>query len=299
MDARDYIHISPPEIEGGKFLEKIYELQKQLIDGYVKIEGLPQYPINVNTKSSQVLIKDFVGRVIEELAEGYESMLLIDKIVVENVYFSYDYDDEDLTQVINHLQNVSEEFADAMHFMVELLIYVNIQPEDILNYIAKAMTVETFEKFCKEDREDVILMAMYYGRSKLEEEDLSRPMHPMNLLFTYNSVNSGKDNGNIIDGVSCDLYQAANNYNHIFYLDFKKTLWNVTYHLNIARNCLKNKPWKQSQMMTDEINFQKEIVEGFIALMGAFSISGLSPETLYHIYFWKHEANVFRQKSSY
>ena len=84
-------------------MEKIYELQKQLIDGYVKIEGLPQYPINVNTKSSQVLIKDFVGRVIEELAEGYESMLLIDKIVVENVYFSYDYDDEDLTQVINHL----------------------------------------------------------------------------------------------------------------------------------------------------------------------------------------------------
>ena len=57
----------------GKGLTEMYRLQKVLLDSYIKIEGLPQYPVNVNLKVSQSLIKDFVGRVIEELGEGYES----------------------------------------------------------------------------------------------------------------------------------------------------------------------------------------------------------------------------------
>lgn len=294
MDARDFISKQPPVVNDAKFLESIYTLQKQLIDGYVKIEGLPPYPINVNTKVSQTLIKDFVGRVIEELAEGYESMILINELVVKNQYMAYTFDDEDLKQIINHLQNVSEEFADATHFMVELMIYVNVQPEDILSYIEKEITTETFNKFDKLEKSNAICMAMYLGRSRLENDDLTRPMYPVDLLKVYNDNNT-----DTIIGNAQYLYQAARNYDRVFYIEFKKCLWNVTYHLNIARNCLKNKPWKQSQMMTDEINFQKEIVEGFIALMGAFSIIGLDSDILYHIYFWKHEANIFRQNSKY
>ena len=61
MDARD-ITEAVPIVSDGRYLEKIYELQKELIDHYVKIEGLPKYPLDVNTKKSQVIIKDFVGR---------------------------------------------------------------------------------------------------------------------------------------------------------------------------------------------------------------------------------------------
>lgn len=295
MDARDFVSKQPPVVNDAKFLESIYTLQKQLIDGYVKIEGLPPYSININTKASQTLIKDFVGRVIEELAEGYESMILIDQLVVKNKYMAYNYEDADLKQIINHLQNVSEEFADAMHFMVELMIYVNIQPEDILSYIEKEITTETFNKFFDLERKNAICMSMYLGRSRLENEDLSKPKYAIDMVNLYNE---NTEEHKII-GNTHYLYQAAKDYDHVFYGDFKKCLWNVTYHLNIARNCLKNKPWKQSQMMTDEINFQKEIVEGFIALMGAFSIIGLDSDILYHIYFWKHEANIFRQNSKY
>ena len=71
MDARDIKEV-PPVVEGGKYLEAIYSLQKELIDHYVSIEGLPQYPLDVNTKKNQLLIKDVVGRDLEELAEGYE-----------------------------------------------------------------------------------------------------------------------------------------------------------------------------------------------------------------------------------
>lgn len=54
--------------------------------------------------------------------------------------------------------------------------------------------------------------------------------------------------------------------------------------LNIARNFLKNKPWKQSQMMTNEGAYQEEIVKAFILMMGLFLAMGISPENLYFLY---------------
>lgn len=52
MDSRN-IKEPTPQIEGGKHLEKIYDLQKELLDSYIKIEGLPSYPIDVNSKRAR------------------------------------------------------------------------------------------------------------------------------------------------------------------------------------------------------------------------------------------------------
>ena len=72
MDSRD-IKLEPDKVENNQYLEKIYELQKNLLEGYIRIEGLPQYPININSIKPSFLIKDFVGRIKEELAEGYDA----------------------------------------------------------------------------------------------------------------------------------------------------------------------------------------------------------------------------------
>ena len=288
MDARD-IKDPVPVVSDGRYLEKIYELQKELVDHYVKIEGLPPYPIDVNTKKSQVIIKDFVGRVIEELAEGYESMLLIDELSVKNLNWSYNYSSIEFNQCINHLQNVSEEMADAMHFMTELLIYVNIQPEDILAYIKKE-TGSKFESLFRNvgNYNNIIDIAMTYGTA---------------LFYGTMDVSCVGTDLLKVEGTEYltdqELYRAAHIYNHNFFYQYKEALWDVTYHLNIARNFLKNKPWKQSQMMTDEIRFQAEIVKGFIKMMGAFSMIDITPENLFHIYFKKNRANAFRIRSNY
>lgn len=76
MDSRDIIQ-EPGIIQGDKYLEEIYSMQKELLSGYIGIEGLPQYPIDINTKASQSLLKDFTARVVEELSEGYESFQAI------------------------------------------------------------------------------------------------------------------------------------------------------------------------------------------------------------------------------
>ncbi|WP_418392117.1 hypothetical protein, partial [Akkermansia sp.] len=42
--------------------------------GYKEIERLPDYPLDINNPKNQVILKDFIGRVIEELTEGFEKM---------------------------------------------------------------------------------------------------------------------------------------------------------------------------------------------------------------------------------
>ena len=42
MDIRN-ITEKAPEVENGAFLEKMFDLQKELMEGYIRIEGLPGY----------------------------------------------------------------------------------------------------------------------------------------------------------------------------------------------------------------------------------------------------------------
>lgn len=254
MDSRD-IKLEPDKVENNQYLEKIYELQKNLLEGYIGIEGLPQYPININSKKSQILIKDFVGRVIEELAEGYESLLMALELTNKNKLWLSDYNDSDLLQTLNHIQNAGEEMADAMHFMVELLIYSNIYPEDIKSYIN--------QKYTKEEGNGIIDLCMSYFTNSADNE----------ICCGINILNIVKDDEDLpkeIKSQDFRLLKCGVEIGNNIYEKYKPIIWDVTYHLNIARNYLKNKPWKQSQEMTNEEKYQEEIVLAFIYMMGLF-----------------------------
>lgn len=264
-----------------------------LINEYVKIERTPAPPININTKSSQVLLKDFTGRVIEELAEGYESLIEVDALTQKNRLWQYEYDEKDLVMCFNHMQNASEEMADAMHFMVELLIYANIQPEDIDAYVSKL--IPATDEVGPELHNNVIAKCMIKGTSDIRNmypESSDYKCLPMRYIWAhcYQDLPLPKNE---------NLIHCGSQYNHDYYRLFKAMLWDVTYHLNIARNFLKNKPWKQSQMMTNEELYQEELVKAFIAMMGAFYEMGIDDDNLYYIYFKKNLTNKFRQRSKY
>lgn len=286
MDARDIKEI-PPVVEDGRYLEAIYSLQKELIDHYVGIEGLPQYPLDVNTKKNQLLIKDFVGRVIEELAEGYESFKLVGEITEKNqLWFNGDYNNE-YVQMLNHLQNANEEQADALHFMVELLIFANIQPEDIDSYCNKIC--DNLNQHTLTLTTNTLHKAGMIGYNMLKVDNGSEVTTPVLNLLTL--LDSDKDTSLIKGG---SLYSSPS------YLEMKSNMWDVVYHLNIARNYLKNKPWKQSQMMTNESAFQEELVKAFIKLIGYFYTLGLNGlEDIYTLYFKKQRVNKFRIHSNY
>ena len=133
MDIRN-IKGAVPEVSQENILQEIYKLGIEQFEGYRNIEKLPVYPLDINNAKSQVILKDFIGRVIEELTEGFEST---DAAVILLKKYGWNIDnltEDEYQEVLNHLANANEEQADATGFYITLLAYSNILPEDILSY---------------------------------------------------------------------------------------------------------------------------------------------------------------------
>lgn len=288
MDIRD-IKEEPRVIDYNRYLEEMYRLQKSLIDHYINIEGLPPYPVNVNSKESQVLLKDFTGRVTEELAEGYESHVLVQSMI-EKVGMNIDLmEEEEYNKMISHLQNLNEEIADAVHFMLELFIYANIYPADILGWIAKKHQEEYGVKLSTDP--DILNMAMNLGFSNIMtyySRDLM--VRGVNLAWGLGD----KDIDNILRYIP-----GGRDYSSDLIDNSRKVLWDITYALGISRNCLKNKPWKQSGVMTNEVLYQSKLVEAFVYMMGYCKLLGMTSSDIYYLYFKKNKVNQFRIESKY
>lgn len=309
MDSRD-IKQEPRAITNGQYLEELFSLQKGLLDDYIKIEGLPQYPININTKKSQVLIKDFIGRVIEELAEGYESILSVKELTFTHKYWynlgtaiESSEERKGFELAISHLQNISEEMVDALHFFLELLIYVNITPEDLKNWFINQYT---HKRGLKEYIENVTkgkydlnntLDMLGFTFQIMEKGSTVGPYNSIDLLEKYKITHDEK--GIDLRYLTMSSLITTSGVS----IDYPGVLWGITYVLNLARNCLKNKPWKQSGVITDENNFRSMIIEAFVAMMVLFRNMLRDKlewyDDLYWLYFKKNQVNHFRIKSKY
>ncbi|MCU7521963.1 MAG: hypothetical protein HF312_17240 [Ignavibacteria bacterium] len=69
--------------------------------------------------------------------------------------------------------------------------------------------------------------------------------------------------------------------------------------LGLAANCLKNKPWKQSHVHTDEAKYRNIMSKAFRRFIDLCKASGFSWDGLYNMYMCKYEVNKFRQNSGY
>jgi hypothetical protein len=70
--------------------------------------------------------------------------------------------------------------------------------------------------------------------------------------------------------------------------------------LSMSANCLKNKPWKQTHMLTDEPEFKSMVCRTFHEFIILCKFCGITiPRYLYSLYFKKSEVNKFRQRSVY
>jgi len=64
-------------------------------------------------------------------------------------------------------------------------------------------------------------------------------------------------------------------------------------------NTLKNKPWKQSHMLTDIKKFQNNLRKVWIEFIRLCVVANISPERITDLYFRKNKVNRFRQESKY
>jgi dUTPase. len=66
-----------------------------------------------------------------------------------------------------------------------------------------------------------------------------------------------------------------------------------------ATNTLKNKPWKQSEVATDQVHFYEELADALHFFIELCITAGMTAEDLARIYHRKHAVNKFRQRSNY
>lgn len=79
----------------------------------------------------------------------------------------------------------------------------------------------------------------------------------------------------------------------------KDFAWRITEEIGEAMNCLKNKPWKQTHMPTDEVHYAEELVDAFHFMVELLIHSGFTAESLVAMYLDKNDVNLFRIRSQY
>lgn len=278
MDVRN-IREEVPNIKETEVLPQMYILGLEQLNGYRQIESLPEYPLDINNPKSQVILKDFIGRVIEELTEGFESTDEVFDLCSKNGWNMEMLNEEEHQSILNSLANANEEQADALGFFFTLLAYSNILPEDILSY-NKAK--DLFEVMAIGVKELVIKYSDYHNLLKFDiirKEDFYEDEGKWEHI---NSYTPGFHQMNELSHEAEKLY-----------------LWEVIYELNKARNFLKCRPWKQTQVMTKEIDFQESLVKAFYLYMGFLAMNGFTPLGLFGLFFKKQRLNRWRQQTNY
>lgn len=268
MDIRDIKE--DVKYPGVSALADIFALQKVLLKQYIGIESLPEYPIDLNTKAAQTLAKDFTGRIIEELGEGFESYLIMMDM------FHRGIDEEEM---IPHLQNFNEEISDAIHFWLELMVYSGYEVNTMANWLTHYVEEEYI------NGHDLFKKWLQLGSALVQQE-----VHPKNLKCRWVIKDHMLDDEFLRGGRQLGSGRRD---------QLKIYLWDITYHLQIARNTLKNKPWKQTEMMTDFLQYEESMRKATVALFKFFYFAGFTKESLYIIYYKKNQVNQFRIKSKY
>lgn len=270
-------------------LELIYELGKdQLDNGYKQIEKLPDYPLNINIAKSQVILKDFIGRVIEELSEGFESTEEVYSIVNEYGFNMNLISHEDYRVVLNHLQNANEEQADAIGFFITLLLYSNILPEDILEYVSihtsQSATLDT---------------VMSYG-VKLMVESIGSIQSTGYTIFDSSLYDEHKTDKSPDFKVVESYTPGFHHMSEVTHTTYEQIyLWQVTHQLNITRNLLKNRPWKQTQVLSKEDEYQESLVKSFIMYLGFLALNDFTSKSLVELFIRKQQLNKWRISTGY
>lgn len=293
MDCRN-VTVPPPEVEDGKYLEKMFELQKDLMEGYIKIEGLPRYPISIHSKNSQVIFKDMAARSVEELAEGYESTQLACELMRKYGWNLDLLSEKEYQMLLNHLQNTNEEQADATAFLLELLIYTHVTEEDLRKFAQDVCGTEL-------PFGAPLLDALTYTGIKLINEFNPLMMDIIRDTQTnlYHLVRRDMFNNEEDYQKALEYIPGWRNLSEIAHNNEMNILWQIEYHLGVGRNYLKNKPWKQTEELSDTALYYDSLYHSICKLFGYHAIMGLTPKGLYTIFWKKHCVNKFRQRSMY
>lgn len=252
-------------------LAHMFELQKKLLSHYIGIEGLPQYPMSLEPRANQKLMKDFIDRAIEELSEAHE--------YYRELYT--DVSNNRKNNLSNLVYNFNKEIGDVLHFFIEALIYANIGPADIVDWYQRIYSQHHLEiQDSKNPLEMGYLIASYHVQDNynIKQRDLSFLAITDFMVMGEPLLASGRR-------VSMAMLRTQS-----------EILWDITHQLKKATNCLKNNPWKQSDTDTDTSRFHEQMMNAWMALMNLLYYNDFTVDLIYTAYYHCNVINHQRIK---
>lgn len=241
-------------------LEKLFNLQKGLLEHYIKLESLPSYPLDINEKATQKLIRSFIGRITEEVAEAYQELELTYKHASIN----------QPNEANLHLDDAKEEIGDCLHFLLETLLYCNIDSYKIS-----------------------ILLDRVYGNHTVESYDvLDNSLTIAALEIFNNPMITIARKGFWVQDKQFSIENLANS---------KVLMFDIIYKFNLAANQLKIKEWSQdhTEKKVNEMIFEERMIEGYISFFCFLALMGIEKETIMEIYEAKNKKNHQRILNGY
>jgi len=91
-------------------IDSMFEKQEELMKAFKPIERLPAWPVSLQSIGGQALMRDFIGRIGEELVEAYDA----------------------LSQ-----EATDEELVDTFHFLTELAIFAGVSNDTVIRRVGE------------------------------------------------------------------------------------------------------------------------------------------------------------------
>ena len=82
-------------------------------------------------------------------------------------------------------------------------------------------------------------------------------------------------------------------------VSIQEAVFYLVENLGMMCNCLKNKPWKQTQMKTDKPAFYSWLSRVWVEYFTILKVSGMDGDSIANTYLKKSQVNKFRQRSNY
>jgi len=207
---------------------------------------------------------------------------------------------EDVKEKIDIPDNIWKEIFKKQKSLIEKYKIIEKMPLDILQTgninidtrkgqeIIKSMAWRVTEELAEAEEAKILY-------TKEENPELAQPYYTHYLEELTDALHFLVEM-TLIAGYTSDLPE-------MLYIDHSKyeetSAWDVVYYLGLMCNCLKNKPWKQTEMLTDRPKFEKYLKQAWIRMIRIFKDCDLEEKDIYTLYFKKQCVNLFRIRSKY
>lgn len=256
-----------------EMLEGIFKYQENLMSILVNKGMLKPFPLPMppSERADQEHIKRVIGWLNEELAEASYSYSELIHAYVNNSKPGF--------VIKRQLENTFIEIADAMAFMVELLIFSSITAADVLAYYEELLKQRNLELILTGDG---LTTGCNYANQTNIFDDPVRVARAMSFSFEYDAAMEVKVK------ISDELYPLVE-------LDF----WNLAKKLLLTGNLLKKRDWSIQERGVELQEYHYNLMECWLYFMKLCNTIGMTDKVIYHYYEKKNLINQERQKTNY